>query len=150
MELPCVDMPFDMAMVPLTYDYVEKNDISFLPLTDDGGTSISDKLKNLCAKLSESNKVAYIEAEYFGGEGIQACNLYSDGVEIEQPLISFNAINHGLRWLGIERTDEKDEFDNFGLGTHRDTEDWINKTAIFSPFAPVILLCNFYIKTVQD
>jgi len=126
MGLPCMNMRFDMAMVPLAYDYVEKNEIPFLPLTDDGGTSIGDKLKKLCLKLSESNKVAYIEAEYFGGEGIQACNLFSDGVEFEKPLISFNAINHALEWLGIKRTDEMDEFDNFGLGTYRDTEDWIS------------------------
>jgi hypothetical protein len=124
--LPCVAMPFNMAMIPLTYDYVEKNEIPFLPLTDDGGTSIGNKLKNLCEILSESAKVAYIEAEYFGGEGIQACNLYSNGLEFEQPLISMDAINHALQWLGIDRTDEMDEFDNFGLGTHRDTEDWIN------------------------
>lgn len=123
--LPCVDMPFNMVMVPLTFDYVDKNDIPFLPLTDEGNVSIGKKLINLCMNLSKEYKVAYIEAEFFGSEGTQACNLYMNGAEFEKPLISMNAINHALQWLGIVRTDDMDEFDIFGLGAHRKTEDWI-------------------------
>lgn len=125
LQLSCVDMPFDMILVPLPFDYVDKNTIPFLPLTDEGSTSIGEKLMSICLDLSKNGKVAYIEAEFFGGVGTQACNLFYNGVEFEKPFISETAINHALQWLGIKRTEDNDEFEVLGLGSHRNTEDWI-------------------------
>lgn len=125
MEMYYVDLPLNMVMIPLTYDFVDKNYMPFLPLTDEGALSIGEKLINLCKELSIGKKVVYIEAEFFGGEGTQACNLYENGKECEPPLIDIEAINHALKWLGIEHSEDKDEFSLLGLDAHRNTDGWI-------------------------
>ena len=128
-QLPFVDMPFSMILIPLPFEYVSENEIPFLPLTDEGSSSIGEKLANICLSLSNNSKIAYIEAEFFGGEGTQACSLYENGIEVDNPIISSKAINYALQWLGVKSDRDRDEFDLFGLGAHRNTEDWIKKNA---------------------
>ncbi len=124
-QLPFVDMPFNMIMVPLSFDCINEVEIPFLPLIDEGSVSIGKNLIDLCLNLSKNCKVAYIEAEFFGGEGTQACNLYENGCEVEIPQVSTKAINYALHWLGVKCGAGIDEFETFGLGAHRKTEDWI-------------------------
>jgi hypothetical protein len=124
LQLHFVDMPYSMLMIPLTFDYANENDIPFLPITDEGSASIGEKLIDLCLDLSKHCKVAYIEAEFFGGEGTQACNLYENGIEVEMPMISTSAINYALQWLGVKCDKGMDEFETFGLDAHRNTEYW--------------------------
>lgn len=124
--LPSIDLNAGgLAMIPLAHDGLEGADFPFLPLTDGGETTIGDKLHNLCCILSEDAKVAYVEAEFFGGEGIQACLLFEGGKETEPATIDEEAINHALRWLGVRRNADNDEFNLVGLGRRRNTADWL-------------------------
>ena len=56
LNLPSVKMPYNMTLIPLTFDYINKNGIPFLPLTDEGAMSIGEKLTNLCIDCSENCK----------------------------------------------------------------------------------------------
>ncbi len=113
-------------MAPLTYGFVEAHGAPFPPLTD-AGTTMGQWLHDLCCSLSANGKVAYVEAEFFGGEGAQACVLFSESKSLSPPLVDRDAINHALRWLGVQRDPSNDEFTVAGLGRHRNTADWLNE-----------------------
>ncbi len=125
-ELACVDLLVkDLCLVPLPYNRLESLGIPFLPLTDDGDSTIGQRLEELCLTLSKGVKVAYVEAEFFGGAGTQANVLYENGIQISDPVIGDDAINQALRWLGVQRDQDNDEFLVAGFGMHRNTEDWL-------------------------
>ncbi len=80
---------------------------------------------NLLQEYSFHTKLAYIEADYFGGIGTQSGILYENG-NISIPLCSGKgAINILLRELGVWREVNKDEFDSLNLGIYRRMDKWI-------------------------
>lgn len=81
-----VSLRHDMEMLPICNEVQEIFDIPFLPLTDKGHDLIPASLDKLCKELSATSKVAYIEAEFFGGDGTQAFALYECGKLIEGPV----------------------------------------------------------------
>lgn len=79
----------------------------------------------LLQEYSFHTKLAYIEADYFGGIGIRSGILYENG-NISIPLCSGEgAINILLRELGVWREVNKDEFDSLNLGIYRRMDKWI-------------------------
>ena len=120
-----VPLKQNIEMLPFTNVFIKTHEIDFLPLTDEGVENLPNNIMQLCAKLSNNKKLAYIEAEYFGGEGTQACVVFSNG-EIEKgPLVSESAINVALANLGVAKGNALDEFEAVGLNEQRDTENWV-------------------------
>ncbi|MEV4310841.1 hypothetical protein [Actinocrispum sp. NPDC049592] len=79
--------------------------------------------------------VAYIEAEFFGGDGMQSAQVWHDGEVVlgplhqpegEPPDEAGSPISQALQHLGVSRGDHFDEFDAVGLDRHRETEDWLD------------------------
>jgi len=86
--------------------------------------------------------VAYLHAEFFGGGGFHAAVAWRDGAVTWGPLFTATsageaedhyatvadsrdmAVNVMLRWLGVQRVDQFDEFAAAGLSRCRWTEDW--------------------------
>ncbi len=66
---------------------------------------------------SKSCKIAYIETDYFGGNGTQSAMLYEKGKVVIEP--RKNAINHVLKELGVVRSKSKDEFESVELEKYR-------------------------------
>ncbi|GAB3744428.1 hypothetical protein GCM10027598_78990 [Amycolatopsis oliviviridis] len=87
------------------------------------------------AACSANGPVAYAEAEFFGGAGMQSAQVWDGGKVILGPLhlgegepsaAAGSPISQALRHLGAVRGDHHfDEFDAVGLGRHRDTRDWL-------------------------
>jgi hypothetical protein len=119
-----VVLPQGKAMIPLTEKYLDENNIRGLPFTDEGLTKIPDTLKSIGDQTSEKGRVVYIEAEFFGGQGMQASILWNHGAIFQGPIVSLNAINEALKFIEVEKDKDKDEFDSIGLGEHRSTEEW--------------------------
>jgi hypothetical protein len=69
--------------------------------------------------------LAYIEAEYFGGEGGQSGIIWKDGKRTAEFAYRQEVINNVLRYFGIIANENQDEFDTLGLGRHRNTRDWM-------------------------
>ncbi|MBI5101177.1 MAG: hypothetical protein HZB33_05010 [Nitrospirae bacterium] len=115
----------ELAMIPLGDKFRERYKIPFLPLTDEGWHSLPENIGELCSRLSMNGKIAYIEAEFFGGEGIQAYVLWQDGKMTGEVTISQTAINDAIHFLGAVPNPNLDHFDSVGLGTHRNTDDWL-------------------------
>ncbi len=75
-----------------------------------------------------AGRVAYVETEYFGGNGVQSAAVWERGAIAFGPKqADVGPINEALRLLGVERTNAKDEFDTVGLGRHRGNKGWIEE-----------------------
>jgi hypothetical protein len=76
--------------------------------------------------LSVSGPVAYVEAEFHGGQGGQCALVWARGGVVLGPLLGpIGPINQALRTLGVRPGRDDDEFAAVGLGRHRFTEDWL-------------------------
>src|SRR3954462_15373419 len=79
-DLPVLALAQDVLMIPLTTAVrLACGEIPFLPLTDEGSDTIPQPLKDLCGRLSADGRLAYVEAEFFGGDGTQAMFLAEHG-----------------------------------------------------------------------
>ncbi len=128
-----VRLPQCKAMIPLSARMREAHGLPFLPLTDEGASALPDGITAIGAAIARGGKVAYVEAEFFGGDGTQACVTWDSARQVSQPLVDDRAINIALRFLGVMVGDHHDEFDALGLGRYRGTDEWL-QTA--EPVAP--------------
>jgi hypothetical protein len=119
-----IDLPQRFGMLPLTAKIRETLTLPFCPLTDGDG-QLPFELIALCAAVSENGSVAYVEAEFFGGDGTQAAAIFKNGKELGPTFVATEAINGALAAIGVQRLNHKDEFDALELGRHRDTEKWL-------------------------
>lgn len=122
-----VSLPQGKGMIPLTDEIVQAHKIPSWPFTDEGikpPRGAIEAVVKLCAPFSLKGKAAYIEAEFFGGWGTQACLLFEGGNLSGKLIVGKDAINQALSFLGVVKTNS-DEFDALGLGAHSVTEDWI-------------------------
>jgi len=115
-----------ISMLPLGKAFLEARGAPFLPLTDAGETSLPSTIREVCARLAEGGDVVYVEAEFSGGEGIQASVLFHRGGVNDPPMLATDAINVALHALGVNPPAGTDEFSAVGLGAHRDTEQWLS------------------------
>lgn len=134
-----IPLPQGCAMVPVT-DAVAyafgPADRPWLHGTHSIFTHLPEGLVPRLRELSRGGRVAYVEAEYFGGVGEQRCIVWDDGAVVEEPRESSSAINDALRSLGVEPAQGKDRFDTMGLGRHRSVEDWLQSVRPAPPAAP--------------
>ncbi|HVK20844.1 MAG TPA: hypothetical protein VM677_05740 [Actinokineospora sp.] len=87
------------------------------------------------AACSTHGTVAYVEADYTGGVGCQAAQVWADGRVVLGPLrvgigephpADGSPISQALRALGVIAGRRQDEFDAVGLSRHRDPLDWLD------------------------
>ncbi len=92
----------------------------------------------LQASIAGRGRIAWLEAEFFGGVGHQAIIVWEKGEIVRGPKRSDShksnqsVFNQALRELGIKAegiVDGRyhDEFETVELGRHRDTEDWLKQ-----------------------
>ncbi|MES2261147.1 MAG: hypothetical protein V4724_21740 [Pseudomonadota bacterium] len=124
--LAVVQLSDDVQMIPLGAMVRKHFGIPFLPLTDEGHVELPLAIQNLCALLSASGDLAYIEAEIFGGAGVQAHVLVGAGGAFGPVVVAHDAINAALRSIGVRTGNERDEFESVGLGRCRETDAWID------------------------
>lgn len=90
------------------------------------------------AECSAHGLVGYVEAEYFGGVGMQTAQVWDGGKAVLGPVhlaegeptpAGGSPISQALRRLGVAKGDHFDEFAAVGLGRHRDTDEWLSSTS---------------------
>src|SRR5690348_10352070 len=111
-----VRLPQGKAMIPLCEEMREAHDIPFLPLTDEGAAEVPDGITAIAAPIAKAGRVVYVEAEFFGGDGTQACVTWDSPLQASRPVVDASAINTALQFLGVTVGDHHDEFDALGLG----------------------------------
>ena len=118
-------------------------DLGFLPLSDrhldqlfpeqgefdDQMTYLSMALKKPLRELTERSVMAYIETEYFGGQGSQAAVVYYRGECVYGPhQAPIGPISEALGLLGVvANASDHDAFETAGLCRHRSNQDWIEE-----------------------
>jgi hypothetical protein len=92
------------------------------------------------ARASRSGPTAYIDTEYFGGEGRQSAALWLDGAlvmdlttESNRRVLEGSPINRALRGLGVVAGDGRDEFSIQGLAGYRFNRDIFNGAVECAP-----------------
>jgi hypothetical protein len=120
-----VSLPQDMVLIPFAGTWSESKKIPLLPLTDGKVFELPAAITGICYLLSKNGKLAYVEAEFFGGDGTQACSLWEKGMMIGNPQQDIQAINTALQFLGVEKGTSFDEFEALNLGRFRDTQAWL-------------------------
>ncbi|MBD9417515.1 hypothetical protein IB234_23365 [Pseudomonas sp. PDM16] len=80
--------------------------------------------------VSIEQTLAYVETDYFGGDGGQGAILLSNGEIIYGPSFGDEEhINSVLRLLGVKVcAEEHDEFGSVGLGNYRSSQEWLAST----------------------
>lgn len=124
------------GLLPVTDDHAGGDE----PVSFDHLERLTDRLARWAADQSQQFPLAYVETDYFGGDGWQAAvawvegcvvygparttDLYEGGRLVPTPLLD-GAINRAVRHLGVDRGAVRDEFDALGLGRHRSNERWL-------------------------
>eukprot|EP01136_Pigoraptor_vietnamica_P012850 Opistho-1_new@53204 len=86
---------------------------------------LTPELLAWCAAQSGSSPIAYIETQYFSGEGGQGAVLFMDGQIAWGPQNDRGGpINTVLASLGVVARGGRDAFDIVGLGRHRMNDGW--------------------------
>ncbi|WP_423393812.1 hypothetical protein [Burkholderia sp. LMG 21824] len=132
-EARVVRMLQGLALIPLTdllYDsIVAGKTTSHVQPFERLSTLVADALST----FSKAGKIAYVETDYFGGEGAQSSAVWERGELILPPrqsstddpglALGERAINAALRKLGAVSVEGAvDLFDSIGLGNFRSTE----------------------------
>ncbi|WP_455351390.1 hypothetical protein [Streptomyces sp. SYSU K217416] len=122
--------------------------LSLMPMTDEVFDAVTDGsaagslgfwrlpggFERLLATWSAAGPVSYVEAEYFGGVGMQKAAVWADGALVLGPLDVptrkrfsrvVSPISQALRRLGACRSLGEDEFEAVGLDRHRNNDAWI-------------------------
>jgi hypothetical protein len=77
--------------------------------------------------LSERMSIAYLETEYYAGEGFERSAVFRNQSLVLGPLEGAGAINRALRELGVLAKSGQQEFEAVGLDRHRTLEEWLSE-----------------------
>lgn len=140
-----VSLPQGFAMLPVT-DALRQEAATIYPSQEtepfEEFYDLTDSVARLGAQMSQQTPVAYIETEYWGGDGTQAAIVWHEGTVVLRPYtreltwrqdrVSKVAVLRGpisiaLNRLGVEVNEELDEYAALGLGRFRSNEDWIEQ-----------------------
>ncbi len=127
-----IDLHGSLAMVPLSEALLREIQREW------GGSQGSTRIQGVfefltppverwVRAISEGSALAYIETEYFGGEGFERSAVFRDSQVVLGPLDGAGAINGALRALGVAARPGQEEFDVVGLGRHRSLEEWLSE-----------------------
>jgi hypothetical protein len=119
-----VALPQGKTLLPLTTAVRESHSIARAPLASAEGFDPGEIPAAVVAFALRTQKIAYVEAEYFGGDGMQAAAVWEAGALVFGPVVADDAINQALRALGVSKGAHSDEFAALNLGRHRDTDQW--------------------------
>lgn len=95
---------------------------------------LDKRMADFAERLSNDNVVAYIEAQYFGGNGAQSAIVWQDGMMIfahpDNGVVArvpgrIGPINSALRLLDASADGARDEFEAVGLSACRHNMDWL-------------------------
>ena len=122
-----IELGQGLSLIPLTEELFDRinnfvvsgniNTFEYLTLT----------IEREILKIIEGKAIAYVEAEYFGGEGGQRGIVWKDGKRSSEFKYGQDVINAILKSFGVVADKNEDEFRTLGFGRHRNTQDWVDE-----------------------
>lgn len=131
-DFPTVVLSESITLLPVTDDVFDQvAATSPSRETRDPFWKLSGALEALIIDVSRYGRVAYIEADYFGGTGTQTAAVWQESQVIMEPehADGIGPINRALNVLGVMAAPGQDEFDAVKLGRHRRTSAWIDEVS---------------------
>lgn len=120
-----IELSDNIFMIPMTdelFDEINQletsSEISSFEL-------LTKNIEKKILELIEGKKLAYVESEFFGGQGGHIGLLWENGHRTFMGDFKKSTMNEILKRLGVIRMGLKDEFETIGLDRHRYTEDWV-------------------------
>ena len=104
--------------------YDQMNDLIVSNSVDDFEYLTDNIEANVLQKIGD-RKIAYVEAEYFGGEGGQIAVIWENNKREKVLDYGQNKINEVLKDFGVIAENGGDEFSTLGFGLHRHTREWL-------------------------
>lgn len=80
----------------------------------------------LMKRISKNKEVEFtvILTDYFGGTGEQYANVYKEDKNVD---LEINTISKALKYLGVEKGNQYDEFEAVGLVNYRSNPNYLDK-----------------------
>jgi hypothetical protein len=140
--LPTVPMPGGLTMLPVTAAVANGLDPAAIgDARIPGNWNLQQPVAALARVLSRDRRALYLFSETWAGPGIKesiawragqllygpsgTCDIEADLEPGYDQAPADDAINAGLRAMGVHATDGRDEYATIGLDSHRMTEDWL-------------------------
>ena len=118
-----------LSLIPWVHEESHEELPAFNVGDDEQGTRLDPGTEASLREASTEGKILLISTEYFGGFGGQGAVIFQDGEIVHGPLwAEAEVINKALERLGVQETEDDDQFDLVGLGRHRHTMGWLTQT----------------------
>jgi len=114
-----------LSLIPMTEELFDQINEFVVSNAVDKFEYLTDNIETKILQLIADKKFAYVEAEYFGGEGGQIAIIWSDQKRETFFEYGQECINRVLKEFGVKHKIGNDEFDTLELGRHRSTIDWV-------------------------
>lgn len=120
-----IELSDKISMIPMTDELFD--DINQLETSSEISSFefLTENIERKTLELIGTKKLAYIESEFFGGQGGHIGLIWENRERCFMGDFKKSTMNEILKRLGVIRTGLKDEFETIGLDRHRQTEDWI-------------------------
>ena len=120
-----VDLNSGISMIPMTDELFDEIN----QMENSSGIStfefLTENLEQKTIEIIGNQELAYVESEFFGGQGGHIGILWRNGKRDILTEFDKSSMNNILKELGVNRTLLKDEFEITGLGENRNIKDWI-------------------------
>ena len=120
-----VDLGQGLALVPMTEELFDQIDNFCSSPSVDRFSYLTENVEQKLLDAVGDRKFAYVEAEYFGGEGGQMAIIWNNNRREQLLLSGQGKINEVLKSFGVTAKPGQDEFVTLGLGLRRSTREWI-------------------------
>lgn len=119
----------DIFLIPFTDEFYDEFNQFMVLEAFDKFIFLNERMYHYLSNKSIQEPIAYIETDYFGGNGVQSAMMFDKEkiiYDIRHEHKGYGAINLVLKELGIVKALGKDEWDTANLFKHRNTEDWLD------------------------
>jgi hypothetical protein len=120
-----IEIGQELSLIPMTEELFDQINNLVVSNSVDKFEYLTDNIETKILQLIGDKKIAYVEAEYFGGQGGQIAIIWNNRKRQSFFEYGQECINKVLKDFGIKTKFFKDEFDTLNLGQHRNTIDWI-------------------------
>ena len=120
-----VELGQGVALIPMTEELFDQiNNFSSSPSVEKFEYMTENVEQKVLSAIGDK-KIAYVEAEYFGGEGGQIAIIWNNSKREQILLFGQDKINQVLKDFGVTANEGQDEFLTLGFGLRRNTKEWI-------------------------
>jgi hypothetical protein len=120
-----VDIGQGLSFIPMTEELFDQLNNFTSSSSVDRFEYMTEYVEHKILNAMGDRKFAYVEAEYFGGEGGQIAIIWNNNRQ--QQILPFgqDKINQVLKDFGATANKGEDEFLTLGFALHRNTREWI-------------------------